>query len=567
MKFPIRGIWRYTWQMIALLIIASVAVHSTVSFLEDQIDNPSLNGRILPFGTLWVFWAMVVGFMFLVGGLCLWTLQFATESESLRRVGNLVDAMKMIKDALVSLDNKGHITGSNPAAATLALIPPRKGIPLREVFPCLSEEDLTQLLDPDEPNEVERLLIKDNASRTIRFRSQPSEGMTLLLISDVTQMQAREKRRQQLALWQLIGRIARGIAHDFNNLLCVISSHVSLLSRLRSAPPEIHESLQAIRQESDLGEALAAKLINLSNLAAEGQPTLQPDEHIRQAVKLLSPSLPPGWKIDTQIATDLPPIALTGMQLEQVTLNLGLLVADAMDKPGELRISLTRTGADHLTNIGDQYAAVLLVSADNTPAGPTSTARTNPELDENEGLVQSVVQSILESAGGAFHVLKGNDGSRIYRSAIPFSSARRAPNRRDNLDQCHNLLAGRRILSAGSPAHHLQITPLLITMGAHVIRDPDMVSVLAHIESESNLDVLLLEQEILGPQGDGLLRAIGKLCPHAGIVVLGEPPDHPLLHPIPQLLFAPPDLPAAQLGKVITTAQARTEPSALPPPS
>ena len=268
MKFPVRGVWRYTWQMIALLVIASVAVHSTVSFLEDQIDNPSPDGRI-PFGTLWVFWAMVVGFMFLVGGLCLWTLQFATESESLRRVGNLVDAMKMIKDALLSLDNKGHITGSNPAVTTLALIPPRKGIHLREIFPCLSEEDLTQLLDPDEANEVERLLIKDNASRTIRFRSQPSEGMTLLLISDVTQMQAREQRRQQLALWQLIGRIARGIAHDFNNLLCVISSHVSLLSRLRSAPPEIHESLQAIRQESDLGAKLAENCLLYTSDAAD----------------------------------------------------------------------------------------------------------------------------------------------------------------------------------------------------------------------------------------------------------------------------------------------------------
>jgi signal transduction histidine kinase len=564
MKISYRGIWRYTWQMLALLVIASVAVHSTVSFLEDQIANPAADGRILPFGPLWVFWAMVVGFMFLVGGLSLWTLQFATESESLRRVGNLVDAMKMIKDALVSLDAKGHITGSNPTAATLALTPPRKGVLLREVFPCLSEEDLTLLLDPQEPNEVERLLIKDNASRTLRFRSQPSDGMTILLISDVTQMLVREKRRQQLARWQLIGRIARGIAHDFNNLLCVISSHVSLLSRMRSAPPEIHESLQAIRQESNLGAILAAKLINLSSLAAEGQPTLQPGEHIRQAAKLLTPSLPLGWTINTQIAPDLPPIALSGEQLEQVTLNLGLLVADAMDKPGALWITIARPGTDHLTNIGDQYAAVLLVSADATSSGLTSIARPSAEYDENEGMVQSVVQSILENAGGALHVLKGNEGSRIYRSAIPFGAARRSPDSRDNLDQCRNLLAGRKVLSAGSPSHHLHVNPLLTAMGAQVIQDPDMVSVLGHIETETQLDVLLIEQDFLGPQAEGLLRAIGKLCPRAGIVVLGEPPDHPLTHTIPQLLYANPDLPPTQLGKVLVAAQDRATSHALP---
>jgi len=555
MKFVYRGIWRYTWQMIALLVIASVAIHSTVTFLEDQIANPPTEGPILPFGTLWVFWAMVVGFMFLVGGLSLWTLQFATESESLRRVGNLVDAMKMIKDALVSLDTKGRLTGSNPTAATLALIPPRKGLHLRDVFPCLTDEDVNTLLDPQEPNEVERLLIKDNASRTLRFRSQPSEGMTLLLISDVTRMQAREKRRQQLARWQLIGRIARGVAHDFNNLLCVISGHISLMARNRAAPPEMRESIEAIRHESDVGTLLAAKLMNLSSLAAEGQPTVQPDEHIRQAVRLLSPSLPHGWKIETQVDPDIPPIALSGIQIEQVTLNLGLLAADTTDQPGTLRISLTRPGPDHLSNVGGDFAAVLLVSA--AHAAPSAGIAPDSESDENEGLVQSVVQSMLESAGGALHVLKGNDGSRIYRSAIPYGSARRTPDRIDQLEPYRNLLSQQRILSAGSPTHHLQISPLLTAMGAQVIRDPDMVSALAHIESEAQLDILLLEQDILGPQADGLLRAISKLCPRAGIVVLGDPPEQPTSPAIPQLVYAPPDLPAVQLGKVLNEARVR----------
>lgn len=557
MKFSYRGIWRYTWQMIALLVIASVAAHSTLSFLEDQISTSHSDGTIFHARMLWVFWAMVVGFMFLVGGLCLWTLQFATESETLRRVGNMVDAMKMIKDALVSLDTKGHITGCNPPATTLAFIPPRKGTVLREAFPCLSEEDQSLLLDAQAPNEVERILIKDNASRTLRFRSQPSEGMTLLLISDVTQMQAREKRRQQLARWHLIGRIARGVAHDFNNLLCVITGHVSLLSRLRSAPPEMHDSLQVIRKESDLGATLAAKLINLSNLAAEGPHTFQPDEHIRQAVKLLASSLPPGSPIDIQIADELPPIALSGSQLEQVTLNLGLLVADGMDKPGPLKISLVPPGNDHLTQIGTQYAAVLLVSAAATPATPAAAPETQPESEDNEGLVQSVVQSILENAGGALHVLRGSDGSRIYRAAIPYGIARQLPDYHDHLDQCRDLLSGRKILSAGSPAHHLKFGPLLTAMGAHVIRDPDMVSVLAHIETESNLDLILLEQEVLGPQAEWLLRAISKLCPQAGIVVMGAPSAQPLPTPIPQLVYASDELPALQLCKILVTARER----------
>jgi hypothetical protein len=101
-------------------------------------------------------------------------------------------------------------------------------------------------------------------------------------------------------------------------------------------------------------------------------------------------------------------------------------------------------------------------------------------------------------------------------------------------------------------------------MGAQVIQDPDMVSVLGHIETETQLDVLLIEQDLLGPQAEGLLRAIGKLCPRAGIVVLGDPPDHPLTHPIPQLLYANSDIPPTQLGKVLVAAQDRATSHALP---
>ena len=50
--------------------------------------------------------------------------------------------------------------------------------------------------------------------------SESSEGLRLILISDVTEMKRQAVRHRQVATLQLIGRVGRGVATDFNNILC-----------------------------------------------------------------------------------------------------------------------------------------------------------------------------------------------------------------------------------------------------------------------------------------------------------------------------------------------------------
>lgn len=528
MKFFFAGTWRYTWQMIALFVIASVAIHSTVSYLEDQI--PIATHPAFFKSSILAFWAMVIGFMFLMGGLALWTIRFATETESLKRVGTVVDSLHPLKDGLISIERKGRILGSNPAANALAANPLSKGAPLNEGFPCLSMDDITLLLDPAEPNEIERTQINGSTAQTLRFRSQPSEGLSLILISDVTHMQAREHRRQQLARWQLIGRIARGVAHDFNNLLCVIAGHASLVARARPGSIEMENSLRAIRHESDRGGSLAANLLNLSTWAVAGQPTNRFSEHVKRAASLLEPSLPLGWKVEATIGESFPTIALSGIQIEQVILNLGLLSADTLGKPGILRITARKPAADHLLDVGNDMAAVILVSAFAADAVAAPTPPIPLTIDkvtiDEEGIVQSVVQSMLEGAGGDLHVFKGTDGSQLFRVVIPYGNTRGYSAESSLLSgPFHAHLTNWQILSAGSHRYHRMVDHPLQEMGAHVDMQDDIVTVLAHIESHPKLDAIILEQSLLGQQSEGLLKALTKLCPRAGLVVLCDDPD------------------------------------------
>ncbi|MFN2352536.1 MAG: hypothetical protein ABR497_11395, partial [Kiritimatiellia bacterium] len=89
---------------------------------------------------------------------------------------------------------------------------PRNDVALPDIFPCITGSDLACLLDLTCPREIERECHCAAGLRTLRFRSQPLSGVRLLLISDVTDMRSQEMRLRQMALLQLVGRIAGGVA-------------------------------------------------------------------------------------------------------------------------------------------------------------------------------------------------------------------------------------------------------------------------------------------------------------------------------------------------------------------
>ena len=66
-------------------------------------------------------------------------------------------------------------------------------------------------------------------------------------------------------------------------------------------------------------------------------------------------------------------------------------------------------------------------------------------------------------------------------------------------------------------------------LGMTVHAAEDIVAALQHVEAGRDMTGLVLERELLGNEADALVRAIIKLRPRAGIVVLTRASD-----PIPQ---------------------------------
>ena len=545
--FP-KGATSYAVLLVILFAIATLAVWHTLGFLESRVASDEFAIVAV------LIWSLTLGFMFIAGAFGLWAVQFAAQQESRRRIGRIVDAMDYLHDGLLAVDRRQHIRGSNPAARALAAGTLEEGLPLKDAFPFLQDRDITELLQQDEPHELSARQTVAGTARALRFRSQPSEGMTLLLISDVTVMEAQRLRNRQAARLQLIGQIARGVAHDFNNLLCTISGHASLLSRLPVDSPGTRSSIEAISRGVEKGSALAGHLLELVKPMASVSFTNMGRDYLENAVNSLRDGLHEAWHVDAEIK-ELPAIAMTGIQIEQVVTNLGLLIADSARLPGTLYVRAAPPGAAFPFDVGEPFAGAIIISTVE-PALVIASKEGDVGTDTETGVIFSVVQSMLEEAGGALHAMAAADGSPVYRMALPFASAL---NRQESLDLPADLgpyIADWTVLLGKPQSDRNELDSLFQLLNVNVIMAENIVAVLAKADTAPRLDAIIIDKRLIIQEVSALLKAILKLCPGTGVVVLCDDPASESQEAAADIVFAASDAPPNQL--ILSIIEARS---------
>jgi nitrogen-specific signal transduction histidine kinase len=506
--------WSYAVLMVILFAIAAIAVGQAISFLHTRVADQDI-GIVTA-----MLWSITMGFMLIAGAFGLWSIQFAAGAESRRRISAIVDSMDYLQDGLVAVDSRDHAIGCNPAAREMLHGQPCRKRALAELFPSLQPGDLELLLHDNIPQEVERSHIDEGLTHTLRFRSQPTRGVTLVLVSDVTAAQARRQHRQQSAKLQLVGQLARAVANDFNNLLCGIAGHAALLPRLPPGAPELAESVASITDSAERGIALAGHLMELSRPSSGVIPARMVGDHVTSVAGALRDSLPTGWSVETEVQ-DMPATSLTGMQIEQVILNLAQIISENSGKADIISIIAGPPGSHPLLSISERFAGGIVVARAGT--GSTELQSEAPVSSEEAGLILSVIRSLLEGVGGELHHLTGSDGHPMYRIALPVAAAVDTTSEQVELPfDIDRYVTHWNILVAGRKHRHLNLVQRLKKLEAKVTLVDTIADILAATGKEDRLDAVVLDWPLLGTHEEGTLKALVKLSPASGIVVLRD---------------------------------------------
>jgi PAS domain S-box-containing protein len=161
----------------------------------------------------------------------------------------------------------------------------------------------------------------------------------LLIAEDVSEKAILERQLRQAQKMEAIGQLAAGVAHDFNNILTVIQGHAGLIQQKLANGQGEGKSLQAITSAASRASTLIRQLLMFSRKQVMQFRYLDPNEVLRNAIKMLERLVGEHVKIEFQPRSSLPTVHADSSMVEQIAMNLAVNSRDAMPNGGRLTIT------------------------------------------------------------------------------------------------------------------------------------------------------------------------------------------------------------------------------------
>jgi len=232
------------------------------------------------------------------------------------------------------------------------------------------------------------------------------------------------RRAQKL---ETIGTLAGGIAHDFNNILAPIMGFTELaLLKVDESKP-IARDLNQVLNGAHRAKELVEQILLFSKQTEKEHQPLALQRVIKEALKLLRPSIPTTIEISQKIDASCNKVLADATQIHQIVVNLCTNAWQSMGNGGTLTIELSQVNVDITTaklypNLNRAEYARLSVIDTGCGMDEETIDRifepffTTKSVDKGTGLGLSVVHGIVRShhgdilvssepeKGSAFHV-------------------------------------------------------------------------------------------------------------------------------------------------------------------
>jgi PAS domain S-box-containing protein len=320
----------------------------------------------------------------------------------------------------------GKLVECNPAFLRImgfANVGDALGSNVRALYPSAAEYDamIRRVRQKGHSSTDEGRLIRTDGTtlhvikNVVGSRSESGELTELrTYIVDITRKKMLEDELRHAQKMENLGSLAGGIAHDFNNILAIISVHASILVRTKPQEEKVARSVEALRDASKRGAALARQLLTFARKQDVNFEPVDLNDILDDMVKLIGPTFPKTIAIHLEKDQQLPSILADSNQLQQVLMNLCVNARDAMASGGELTIRSSRVTRDDMKrrshNANEEEYVCLAVTDTGMGMDDATRSRifepffTTKGVGKGTGLGLAVVYGIVKSHQGFIEV-------------------------------------------------------------------------------------------------------------------------------------------------------------------
>ncbi len=230
---------------------------------------------------------------------------------------------------------------------------------------------------------------------------------------DVSERKVLEQRLRQSQKMEAIGSLAGGIAHDFNNILMAAMGYAELVRSQLPENGDLYQHQTQIIQASIRAKQLINQILSFSRQTEQEKHTIKLALIVKEALKLLSASIPKTIQIISKIEAVDVYILGDPTQIHQVIMNLCTNAYHAMREKGGgmMTVSLDRPmkGQNGMSTSNDNYC-VLTVSDNGAGMDEQTLERvfepyfTTKKKGDGTGLGLSVVHGIVQDHRGLIDV-------------------------------------------------------------------------------------------------------------------------------------------------------------------